>query len=352
MILVLVFAILVPVALFVVRRDPNIDMPARLVAYAAERMPAGQQQWGRAMAAELTGIHGRSRRWRFALGALRVALLPPSGRSRRAALVAVVALVTVAGATAVAQQNLPGLAVFVGTFGVLLAGYATLATYRSTPGGWPAARVVAAVLAVGGVAAAIAALVRIGAAHPSAIGDPTHGYSVLLAVVFVGYLGYALARSTKRTPVVLWWGVGATVIGAALWTGLNALDPHLAVGVLPFVSPAGAVAVLLASAGAGYATQRQAEGLRAGLLTAILIGPVLFAIDLTALLGSHSLTLTDPYDIAAFARTSYPDVASFVLSDDIGGHIFAGLLMLPAILAAVATFGALMGTGLRRPAST
>src|SRR5262249_28502661 len=53
------------------------DAPAFVVAAATAQLPAGQRDWGRAMAAELTEVQGRGRRWRFAAGVLRVVAFPP-----------------------------------------------------------------------------------------------------------------------------------------------------------------------------------------------------------------------------------------------------------------------------------
>ena len=42
------------------------DAPARIVAVAAGRLPAGWRDWGQAMAAELAQVRGRASRWQFA----------------------------------------------------------------------------------------------------------------------------------------------------------------------------------------------------------------------------------------------------------------------------------------------
>jgi hypothetical protein len=58
-----------------------------LVALATAAMPPSRRDWGRAMSAELAYARSRSERARLALGAARVALLPPPGVTdyRRAA---------------------------------------------------------------------------------------------------------------------------------------------------------------------------------------------------------------------------------------------------------------------------
>ena len=59
------------------RPHASADAPARLLARAVRFLPPGCAEWGQAMLAELAHIDGRRARWRFALGCIRVALLPP-----------------------------------------------------------------------------------------------------------------------------------------------------------------------------------------------------------------------------------------------------------------------------------
>ena len=51
----------------------------RCLAAVTAQMPADRQDWGRAMVAELDQLRPGGTRWRFVLGAARVALLPPGG---------------------------------------------------------------------------------------------------------------------------------------------------------------------------------------------------------------------------------------------------------------------------------
>ena len=50
-------------------------------------------------------------------------------------------------------------------------------------------------------------------------------------------------------------------------------------------------------------------GALAGALAAILGAPVHVTIGMTALLSLHRYALTDPYDIASYPRSGFPDVA-------------------------------------------
>lgn len=53
------------------------DAVTRLLARFVRRMPPEHAEWGQAMLAEVVLIEGRLARWQFALGCIRVALLPP-----------------------------------------------------------------------------------------------------------------------------------------------------------------------------------------------------------------------------------------------------------------------------------
>jgi hypothetical protein len=105
--------------------------------------------------------------------------------------------------------------------------------------------------------------------------------------------------------------------------------------------------VLAASIGAAATARSLPAGVRAGLLTAILVAPVNLAVDLAGMLRLGTYTLTDPYDIDAYPRSGFPDVASFLLSDRVGGDI-AILVIFPITMLALALVGAAVGSGLHR----
>ena len=52
----------------------GLDMPSRLLAFAARRMPPARSEWGAAMLAELAELQGARARWEFALGCAWVAV--------------------------------------------------------------------------------------------------------------------------------------------------------------------------------------------------------------------------------------------------------------------------------------
>jgi hypothetical protein len=69
---------------------------------------------------------------------------------------------------------------------------------------------------------------------------------------------------------------------------------------------------------------------------------------MTALLDLHGYALTDPYDIAAYPHSGFPDTASYLLSDALGGNVVGGLLIYPALMLCLAALCARLGPVLRR----
>lgn len=80
-----------PDLLPVLRGKDDRDAPARIVTFAAARLPAHRRDWGQPMVAELAQIRDQVDRWRFATGALRIAALPPARRPGRALAAAIAA---------------------------------------------------------------------------------------------------------------------------------------------------------------------------------------------------------------------------------------------------------------------
>ena len=60
-------------------KNERADLPLRLLTAAVRAMPAGRVEWGLAMLAEMTYVHGPLARWRFALSCLPVVLFAPPG---------------------------------------------------------------------------------------------------------------------------------------------------------------------------------------------------------------------------------------------------------------------------------
>ena len=324
------------------------DGPARITAVAAGRLQPQREDWGPAVVAELSGIQGRGHRWRFALGVLWVALFPPPRHGRRSAVVAMLGLAVAVAATVVAAVEVPNLTVFVAVLGALLCGYATVVAARWRPARPTAARVAVGLLGLGGAAAMVGSVVAVAVAHPAAARDGAHVFSVAFAAATVGYLALALTppRLSGGRSAPLWWAVGATAVSGAVWA-VTAFDRPAPDSVAGYWW-VGVVATVAVSIGAAATARDQAAGIKAGLLTIALAMPVRFAIDMAALLSVRHYVLTDPYDQAAFPRSGFPDVASYLLSDSMGGEILAGLVIFPIGMFAIAVLGATAGGAIHR----
>src|SRR5262249_9164724 len=191
-VMVITFAVLAVIGLaWLLRPTGDGDTPARIAAVTANRLPAHGKDGGRAMAAELTQVSGRARRWQFAAGLLRVMLFPPPRHPARVLAAALGGLLAAVGATAAAAAEVPSLAVFAAILGLLLGGYATVAASRSHRLRPTVPRVAVGAEALAGVAAAVAAVVRIAVAYPAATTDRTHAFSVLFALALAGRLALA-----------------------------------------------------------------------------------------------------------------------------------------------------------------
>lgn len=330
------------------RGDTDTDTPQRIVTTAMHLMPPPRRDWGQAMIAELAQITRPADRWRFTAGVVRVVVFPPPPRPRRVLAVAITGALVVAAATATAARQVPGIAVFVAVFGLLVCGYATVAVARSQRPQRGLPHVIVAVTAVAGLSATIT-VVAVSVAHPAATVDHTHHVvTILFALILTGYLALATSpsRLSGNTDAALWWALGAALAGAAVWTVLALTTPLGSEGVAGFLEPVGAAVTLTAAIGATATTRSRRAGVKAGLLAIVLAAPMHFAIDLSVLLYLHQYTLTNSYDIAALPHSGYPDTASYLLSDALDGNILAGLLLNPLTLAALALLGAITATGI------
>lgn len=112
-----------------------------------------------------------------------------------------------------------------------------------------------------------------------------------------------------------------------------------------------AVVTAAVAYGASAATGSRQAGARAGLLTVILGALTHFAAATAVLAAVHRYTLTSPYDIARYHHSGAPNVASYAIGDTLGGAIFSGLLIYPAILAAIALASSAAGARRAAPES-
>jgi hypothetical protein len=244
-----------------------------LVALAARHLPPERQEWGQAMLAELDHIERRSARRRFALGCLRVAFIPQPppwrypGRGHLAVVTAgVLACLGLAGYGLI---HYPGLRdaeapIYTGLFLATLGGYA-FAAFILSQSASPAASQARRYGLIGGLA--------VGGVWLAAITIP-----VQPGVVPVPYLAGVVG------PAVV--GLAAAQTGNGPYQGVKAATWALTIGNL--------------------------------------IGFVCFV-------TRTYITDGRPYDattISAFQHSSSPDLATFAVSDNLGGAVF--LLLLPA----------------------
>jgi hypothetical protein len=256
------------------------DAAGRLLAVATRLMPAGRRDWGRAMCAELAAIDPRPARWRFALGATRVAV------TQRVVLRfgAHVALTVIALAAAVARtRDVPYPALrhgLVALVAVLLA-VSWLARLPWTfgpaaPG--RAARIARAggYLLVAGFAAVVLDDLR-GATHgadeKAHVGIPI--YTTVLALYAIGFVAATAAGhqpAARRAPAESRSGLAvATAAGAA--GGLLWLAPVLIRPPLPATSAWALLVVVgvVCAVAAGDRGRRAVPTLYAGAVACLLI---------------------------------------------------------------------------------
>jgi hypothetical protein len=302
------------------------DLPQRIVAAAVNALPASRRAWGQALIAELAAVSGRGRRWRFAAASLRIALFPPAPKPAAALTTAVIGSLLTIGVTLATTWLMPTMSVFMAVLGLLLSGYATALAGRSPHFPAEPSRLAPVAVAMLGVLAAVVAVSAVAATHPAATRDETHIYSVVLALVLSGYL---IAGLSMVIHVPARASVWAGVVGAIVAVAVSATIVPAQAVVAP-ISPVTAAATLVTTAGIAAWTGNRLAATRAGLLVAILSAPVEFAITVIAAEYADPSVLTNPYDIAAYPRSGYPDVASYLLSDTLGGNIVA-LVVTPLV---------------------
>jgi hypothetical protein len=277
-------------------RMAGMDLPGRLLAVAVAALPERRRAWGRAMVAELAEVEGRSARWRFALSSVRAMLwLPPAGAWPVLALVAGVAVASVAAAGSAVGAAVPGLRVFAVTFTGLVAAMVVLAVARSRR---PRLRLpvpAPTVLVTGGVAASIAVTVIFLRREPAAARYLPPA-AVYLAAVLAGCLWIALAAprwlGTSRLAPHLG---AAAAVGFAAWFWLanraDGTEPPLPlVLLLALVLVSAPVAVFFVPAfAAGRAGRSFRSGLQAAVWTVTAMIPLTYAIWLPEGLRRHAI---------------------------------------------------------------
>jgi hypothetical protein len=337
------------------------DRARSLLVLAVRLLPAGRQDWGQAMLAELDQLKGTAARWRFVLGCVRVVLAPPrtqpaSGLVVRAAIV-VGAVAVGVGIYLVA----PALQLFAMLLAVLLAGCGWLALLRSqTAVAAPAGpgRILRAVL-LAGVAGAVGVVLYGVVRYPGAVGEPWDPVLIVLSVVLAatlsGYTWMALVppqAATSQPVVVRRYGlVGGLVVGGLPVVGSAAAEFGYGKPLAGWSWLAAAVAAVAAGALAARATGAARAGLQAGLWLGLVGALTLFVVGMLgtyAAAAAGRLIPTDAYTIRAFQHSGLADLTTYVVGDNLGGSIML-LLWIPLLGVGVGAVGGALGAGRRIP---
>jgi hypothetical protein len=328
--------------------DRHDDLPRRFLELASAWTPARRRDWSRAMLAELDQITGTATRWRFALGAARVALIPPAS-GRPAALV----LAVLGGVAAVIiHVKLPtdGLLTAIVIPGLPAAG-AWLAVARPHP-----SRRVSAiggavqVIAVAAIVACPVLALRESVLYPGNGGSSMPYAGDAITVIFAAELAAYLLLILRR-PAPLGSGRHSGLLGltAATITGVVFLlsqpsggqsdNPVVAMAVQATAIGAPIAAGLLA---AGIELRRPRAAIRPWvgicemLWGALLTGPAAFIVCL--LTTSNTSVVAEarqPATILEAHQQGATSVTAWVAADDLGGAMcttFKGLTFISMLI--------------------
>jgi hypothetical protein len=312
------------------RRD---DLPRRFLELVSAGTPARRRDWSRAMLAELDQVAGTAARWRFALGAARVTLIPPaSGR------LTTLVLAVLAAAAAVAIHMKAPAAGLVAAVAIpaLPATGAWVALARPQPPrrvGWTGRAV--QVIAVAAVIACPVFALRVTVLYPGQSGRSAPYIGYAMTVIFAAELAaYLLLILRRPGPLRASRPGGLLGLAAAAVTGLVCLlsQPPGGQSDSPVVNMAVQATAIGAPVVAGLlACIKPARGRRpispwAGISEMVwgwlLIGPVGFIVDLLTTSDSavvaesrQSVFITEAHQQGAASITAW------VAQDDLGGAI-------------------------------
>lgn len=261
----------------------RVDMPETVLTAAVSRLPGDRRDWGSAMVAEMTVVRGPLPRWWFALGGLRVALLPPPTWRRM------------------------------------------WTDFRTSGLGVTA-------LMLAGVAACIATGVQVAAAYPGALRTDRAAFAAILLAYVV--LAFALPRLTAPDRLARGTGVVAATAFTVLlsvesFSGTTYDDAGYALPATLLIFPV-ASALSAAAPGRSVAAGMQ-TALWGGVLSALAFATVATLGTLRVVRGG-----THPVFLAEFARAktagteTLPDLASFQAAT-MGEHVGAAAVMLVLI---------------------
>lgn len=316
------------------------DFPARLAAAALDRLPAEQDEWGRAMRAELAGVPAGPERWRFAVGIVRVVVQTRSGRLLRLRAATAVSAAVAVGAVVAAVLLLPAAALFTGVTGWLVSGYVAIrklwgaaARPARRDRGRGVALPVARAVVLGGVLGDTAILFYAVTVRLST--EPKAWYfSVCLALLVTAYVVVVLSPPFAVDAVAVRWGLAGGLACALAWLapdvagvagtqdGLSGYSWFAAVLVIP------AAAAVGAAARGRSATAGAQAGLWAGLISAL----SMVGVAMVSVMVLHHGT-TDPAEIRHWHDFGSADYATFLVNWALRGSVLMLLALPPAGLA-------------------
>ena len=330
----------------------------RCLAAVTAQMPADRQDWGRAMVAELDQLRPGGTRWRFVLGAARVALLPPGGsRPGWCALLAAAGGAVAAGVTTHVFAPAAGPAAAVSLSALAALAALGLAVARARAGRWdhvPAAHF-AVVAGCGAYLALILATVQ---RYPAERGSDASYWASLLFIdaVVAGYLMLARWLPQRLRPVrrnhlyVLAAGVALAipVVNYIQHPSLNGLNAGPLPGgwawLVAFLAPLGAAFL------AGGSRGRPQDGLEAATWASLLSGLMISIMIMAATYRVLPSAGGSPQLVAEAHHHGVASAAIWLASDNIGGATIL-LVWLPVLVFCLANLGITLGCSWAPPGS-
>jgi hypothetical protein len=321
------------------------DLPRRFLELVSAGTPARRRDWSRAMLAELDQVAGTAARWRFALGAARVTLIPPA--SGRLTTLVLAVLATAAAVAIHMKAPTAGLVAAV-AIPALPATGAWVALARPQPPrrvGWTGRAV--QVIAVAAIVACPVLLLRESALYPGNGGNSAPLAGDAITVIFAAELAAYLLLILRR-PAPLGSGRPGGLLGltAAAITGVVFLLSQLHGGPVT-AFPVVQVTAIGAPIGAGLlaagielrrpaAAVRPWAGIGEMLWGGLLTGPAVFIVCLLTMSSAGvAAEARQPATILEAHQQGATSVTAWVAADNLSGAVctvFTGLTLISMLI--------------------
>lgn len=157
----------------------------------------------------------------------------------------------------------------------------------------------------------------------------------------------ALLTPRRRKPVSV--GLAATIVvgSACVGLGISAASPFLR-PLFGYAMGARLIIPAMIGAVAAWTSGRTRTGIGAGVWAGLIGGLLLFVFGMSSTLAmANGFVPVDAVTIGSFQTSGLPDVATYEVSDNLGGFIMA-LWMLPAHSVAFSVVGAALGSNASR----